>query len=152
MKYPTITSIIGTCLLLPLFCTTVAVVPPGETGWQSNDAFRVRAAGTPNAGEKNPFRKKAQARRAALIMSRIIVMESFTAQVLGDISDPEYPEKSYKWVLKYVKEEFQDIVSKGDVITEKYNRTGACLILYEVKSEHLRQSLAKLRNSLMVKR
>ncbi len=149
MKFLTVSMLIGVCILLQLLCSSVEVPPAGETGWQSSDAFRVRAAGTPDAGEKNPLRRKAQARRAALIMARNIVLESFTAHIRGDISDPEM---SYGKILKYVRDEFQDIASKGDVITENYDRGGGCLILYEARSEHLRQSLAKLRNRLMVKR
>jgi hypothetical protein len=135
------------CAAATGFCSGAAVQVRGETGWQSDHAFRVRAAGTPDAGEKNPAARRSQARRAAETMARVIALEDFTAQVYSTLDGGTM---GHAGVMARVRKEFGGVIASGSVEGEKYDGTGNCAIIYEVKSVSMKQSLAKLRNRISV--
>lgn len=137
------------CAALIGYCSGAPVQRPTDVGWQSDHSFRVRAAGTPDAGEKNPVARKVQAKRAAETMARFIVLEDFTAQVYSTIDEGVM---AHGEVMARVRKNFGRYISSGSVVSEKYGGDGSCAIIYEIKSTHLKQSLAKLRNQISVRR
>lgn len=143
------TALAAACALLTAYCATAPVAGPGETGWQSDHAFRVRAAGTPDAGEKSPAARKLQAKRAAITMAKYIALEDFTAQVYTALDDDT---ARHADVMARVRKDFGSAIAAGSAVSEKYHGDGSCAIIYEVQSPHLKQYLAKLRNGLMVRR
>lgn len=136
------------CAAVAVYCAGSPVQRQGDTGWQSDHAFRVRAAGTPDAGEKNPAARRAQAKRAAETMARVIALEDFTAQVYSTLDGGTM---GHAGVMARVRKEFGGVIASGAVTNEKYDGTGNCAIIYEVRSGNMKQSLAKLRNRISVR-
>ncbi len=132
------------CAVLAGSCAGAPQVRHSDTGWQSDDVFRVRAAGLSEGGGPVSLREF-RAKKAAVEMARYIVLEEFTAWIiLGlDGGGPGYDE-----AMGRVKHEFAAAASKGNVAHEEYDAGGNCLIIYEVTGPCLRQSLAKLRNQM----
>ncbi len=147
--YGKTTALAAACAVLAGYCATAPVAGPGETGWQSDHAFRVRAAGTPDAGEKSLAARRAQARRAARTMARYIALEDFTAQVYNAL---DAGTATHAEVMARVRKDFGSAIAAGSAVSEKYHGDGSCAIIYEIQSPHLKQNLATLRNGLVVRR
>lgn len=118
-----------------------------DTGWISDDAFRVRAAGTAKYETADLHARKQQALQSAVLMARVIVYEELSAVIADDVK-----RLSRKEIIRRLKNEFDGYVKDGRAVDVNCDDEGICAIIFEIRGERIKQKFFALRNRLMMEK
>ena len=106
-------------------------------GWIDDNTYRVKVIGIPRARLAEQHLRRATSKEYALIMAQKKILNSFFEARIGT----ECAACHYGPIRKAISKEFSSLVRSGSIIHETYDKDDNCEIVYELKSEGLKNQV-----------